>query len=341
MSFSGRSEAAALLLSAGDPEAQEILRVLEKIADTNVTVLVRGETGTGKGLVARALHQLSARRRGPFVSVNCAALPAGLLESELFGFEKGAFTGAVRRKKGRFEIANRGTLFLDEIGELPPALQAKLLQVLQDGEFSALGSEGSVFTDARIVVATNRNLERAVEDGDFRKDLYYRLNEVSVRVPALRERPAAIPVLASYFLQRYNAEYSRDAQLSDEVLEAFVRFAWPGNVRQLENLVRRIVVLGSEKAPLDEIRPGVSLARAETEIEAMVDRALIEAENSADPSVDLFALAKSASRIATRPLLEAVLNETDWNRARSARRLGISSKSLTVKIRECGLRRRP
>ncbi len=274
------------------------------------------------------------------MSVSCAALPAGLLESELFGFEKGAFTGATRRKKGRFECANRGTLFLDEIGELPPPLQAKLLQVLQDGEFSALGSERSVFADARVVAATNRNLEQAVKDGSFRPDLYYRLNEVSVQLPALRERPAAIPVLADYFLQRYNAAYSRDAQLSDEILADFGRYGWPGNVRQLENLVRRIVVLGSERAPLDEIRPDLSFARAESEIEAMVDRVLADAEKRADPYVDLPALAKSAARIAARPLLEAVLNETDWNRTRSALRLGISSKSLALKIRECGLRRR-
>jgi two-component system response regulator AtoC len=339
MVSSSGSEAAARLLDAGDPQAAKILGVLEKIANTNVTLLIRGETGTGKGLVARALHQLSYRRGEAFVSVNCAALPAGLLESELFGFEKGAFTGADRRKKGRFESADRGTLFLDEIGELPPALQAKLLQVLQDGEFSLLGAEGSVVTDARVVVATNRNLERAVDDGDFRQDLYYRLNEVSVRVPALRERPDAIPTLAREFLGRYNTEHSRKARLSDAVLTAFGRYPWPGNVRQLENVVRRIVVLGDEKALLDEIRPGVSLAAAESEIEAMVDRALLEAEQRADPSLDLLALAKSASRIATRPVLEAILNETDWNRTRSAQRLGISSKSLAVKIRECGLER--
>src|SRR5881296_1995904 len=220
-----------------------IRSVIESIADTDTTVLIRGESGVGKDLVARAVHAASIRRHGPFVKVNCAAIPQGLLESELFGHEKGAFTGAHRRKPGQFEYANKGTIYLDEIAELPLALQAKLLHVLQDFRFSRVGGNGLLDVDARVVAATNRDLEEAMTRGEFREDLYYRLNVVEIRVPPLRERREEIPELASRFLARFNAQYGRQKQLSPETLARLTGHTWPGNVRELENVIRRLVVL--------------------------------------------------------------------------------------------------
>ena len=214
--------ASNMVTGGSDDRMHEVLDIIDQVADTDITVLIRGESGTGKELVARTLHDLSGRRDKPFVKVNCAALPSELLESELFGFEKGAFTGAQKRKLGKFEFANRGTIFLDEIGEMSPALQAKLLQVLQDGEFSRLGGEADVQVDTRILAATNRNLEQAVEQGEFREDLYYRLNVVTVVPPPLRERLSAIPVLVEHFLRTFGAEYKKEMhQLSAETMDTF------------------------------------------------------------------------------------------------------------------------
>jgi len=204
-----RRSSERLILGSEDGKMREVREVVEQVADTDITVLIRGESGTGKELVARTLHELSGRSRHPFVKVNCAALPSELLESELFGFEKGAFTGAQKRKLGKFEYANHGTIFLDEIGEMSPALQAKLLQVLQDGEFSRLGGESDVQVDTRILAATNRNLEEAVQTGEFREDLYYRLNVVTIRIQPLRERRGAIPILVDHFLRKFGAEYGK------------------------------------------------------------------------------------------------------------------------------------
>ena len=205
-----RSEHDMLIHGGDDGQMKDVREIIEQVADTDITVLVRGESGTGKELVARSVHQLSDRSDKPFVKVNCAALPSELLESELFGFEKGAFTGAQKRKLGKFEYANKGTIFLDEIGEMSPALQAKLLQVLQDGEFSRLGGETDVKVDTRIIAATNRNLEDAVQKGEFREDLYYRLNVVTVQLPPLRERRGAIPLLVDHFLRKFGEQYGKD-----------------------------------------------------------------------------------------------------------------------------------
>src|SRR6266478_3169948 len=197
----------------GSPQMRAIGTVIENIADTNTTVLIRGESGVGKDLVARAIHAASSRCHGPFVKVNCAAIPTGLLESELFGHEKGAFTGAHRRKPGQFEYANKGTIYLDEIAELPLALQAKLLHVLQDFRFSRVGGHGMIDVDTRVIAATNRNLEDAMKRGEFREDLYYRLNVVEIRVPPLRERRDEIPMLAVWFLAKFNSQYGRQKKL--------------------------------------------------------------------------------------------------------------------------------
>ena len=227
--------------------------IIKSISDTDTTVLIRGESGVGKDLIARAVHQASIRSDGPFVKVNCAAIPSDLLESQLFGHEKGAFTGAHRRKFGQFEYANKGTLFLDEIAELPLALQAKLLHVLQDFRFSRVGGHAVIAVDARVIAATNRDLERAMERGAFREDLYYRLNVVDIRVPPLRERRDEIPTLTAYFLAKFNAQYGRNKQLSPETLARLQQFPWSGNVRELENAVRRLVVLADGELAVEAL----------------------------------------------------------------------------------------
>ena len=250
----------------------EVQDLIDRVSDTDVTVLVRGESGTGKELVARALHEASLRKDKPFVKVNCAALPTELLESELFGFEKGAFTGAIQHKPGKFEFANHGTMFLDEIGEMSFPLQAKLLQVLQDGEFSRLGGKHDVSVDVRVIAATNRNLEAAVAEGQFREDLYFRLNVVTINLPPLRERREEIPVLTEHFLKKYSVQYNKPlAAISADLRREFMNYDWPGNVRQLENLIKRMVVLGTEAPILKELhqpaapipfRPQTSFAAA-------------------------------------------------------------------------------
>jgi two-component system response regulator AtoC len=233
----------------------EVRELIERVSDTDVTVLIRGESGTGKELVARALHERSLRRDRPFVKVNCAALPTELLESELFGFERGAFTGAIQHKPGKFEFANHGTMFLDEIGDMSPPLQAKLLQVLQDGEFSRLGGKHDVHVDVRVITATNRDLETAVAEGQFREDLYFRLNVVLISLPPLRARREEIPLLTDHFLKKYSVQYNKPVtSVSQSLSRLFMDYDWPGNVRQLENMVKRMVVLGSEAPIVAELQ---------------------------------------------------------------------------------------
>ena len=233
----------------------EVRDLIERVSDTDVTVLIRGESGTGKELVARALHERSLRKDRAFVKVNCAALPTELLESELFGFEKGAFTGAIQHKPGKFEFANHGTMFLDEIGDMSFPLQAKLLQVLQDGEFARLGGKTDVQVDVRVVAATNCDLESAVADGRFREDLYFRLNVVTIHLPPLRERREEIPLLTDHFLKKYSVQYNKQlASITPELAREFMNYDWPGNVRQLENLIKRMVVLGTEAPIFADLR---------------------------------------------------------------------------------------
>src|SRR5213080_840862 len=238
------------------PKMVEARQILSEAARVDVTVLVTGETGTGKELVARAIHQFSSRRAGPFVKVNCAAMPRELLESEMFGYERGAFTGAHKLKIGKFEAAHHGTIFLDEIGDLHPALQAKLLHVLQDGEFSRIGGKSTLTVDVRVLAATNHDLERAVTEGRFREDLFYRLNVINVFVPPLRERTEEIPVLVDYFVQRYAKIFRREGfTIPPPVMERLTRHRYPGNVRELENLVKRMIVLDDPfltKVPLPD-----------------------------------------------------------------------------------------
>src|SRR5918994_579479 len=253
-----RLGAADYVVKPGDPEGlgeialdaamRQVAHVIEQVADSDVTVLIRGESGVGKELVARAIHQHSTRRQKPFVKVNCAALPAELLESELFGHEKGAFTGAAATRIGKFEQANFGTIFLDEIGEMKPPLQAKLLHVLQDAEFTKLGSNKKIEVDVRVVTATNRDLEAMMVRGQFREDLYYRLKVIEAVVPPLRERQDEIPQLTDFFIAKYSERYNRPVRaLSDSLRQRFLTYDWPGNVRELENMIKRFVILQDEQ----------------------------------------------------------------------------------------------
>jgi two-component system response regulator AtoC len=335
---SARSETELLLLCGDNVRMREVRDVIEQVADTDITVLVRGESGTGKELVARTLFQLSSRRDRPFVKVNCAALPSELLESELFGFEKGAFTGAQKRKLGKFEFADKGTIFLDEISEMHPSLQAKLLQVLQDGEFSRLGGESDVRVDTRIIAATNRNLEEAVKDQSFREDLYYRLNVVTVMMPPLRDRLDSIPLLVDHFLTKTNKHYKKDfKQLTPETMNVFQHYSWPGNVRELENMVRRMVVLGSEQPVLDEIAQRGRAEQREEEPTDALDVGALGDEFVNGQSIDLKAISRRAAQVAEKRVIERVLQQTRWNRKEAAERLQISYKALLYKMKENGL----
>ena len=331
-----RTETEMLLLCGDNRKMIAVREIIEQVADTDITVLIRGESGTGKEVVARTVFQLSNRRDRPFVKVNCAALPSELLESELFGFEKGAFTGAQKRKLGKFEFANHGTIFLDEISEMHPSLQAKLLQVLQDGEFSRLGGESDVRVDTRIIAATNRNLEEAVQEGTFREDLFYRLNVVTIQLPPLRDRKDAIPLLVDFFLQKYNEQYRKSLPpLSPETLATLIQYHWPGNVRELENMVKRMVVLGNERSVLQEI--SLKEAPAPREPAGGLDLEALGADLVNGTGIDLKAISKRAAQIAEKRVIERVLQQTRWNRKEAAERLQISYKALLYKMKEAGL----
>jgi two-component system response regulator AtoC len=316
----------------------QIKEVLEQVADADVTVLIHGESGVGKEVVARTLHDLSDRSGRAFVKVNCAAPPEELLESELFGYERGAFTGASTRKPGKFEVANEGTMFLDEIAEMSPALQAKLLQVLQDGEFSRLGGNRDVRVDVRVVAATNRNLQDMVAKGGCREDLYYRLNVVNLWVPPVRERREEIPILVEHFLRIYSDKYNRPyPSLSPELQRAFLEYGWPGNVRELENMVKRIVVLGSDRTIMEEIRAGGQASRPLTAAPNGAPEIPLEELDPLDDHVSLKDIGRRAAREAEREALSRVLYQTNWNRKKAAEILEVSYKTLLQKIKECGL----
>src|SRR5436309_6987709 len=242
------------MLFGTSPKMMEVKMTIEQVADTTATVLIRGESGTGKEVVARMVYSESSRCDKPFVKVNCAAIPHELLESELFGYEAGAFTGANRQKLGKFEQANGGTIFLDEVSEMHPALQAKLLHVLQDHEFSRLGGKRDIQVDVRVLAATNKFLERAVEEGVFREDLFYRLNVVSIHIPPLRERREEVPVFLDFFLTKYSQQYGKHPPpFSEFAVGRIMEYSWPGNIRELENLVKRYVIVGNEAQIIREL----------------------------------------------------------------------------------------
>ena len=333
------------------PQMREVRELIRRVADTNVTVLIRGESGTGKELVARAVHAASPRRDQLFVKVNSAALPSELLESELFGFERGAFTGATQHKPGKFEFANHGTIFLDEIGEMQASMQAKLLQVLQDGEFTRLGSNRDVRVDVRVVAATNRDLEQAAADGLFREDLLFRLNVVSITVPPLRQRREEIPALTDHFLRHYSEHYNKPTlALSSETLRIFGEYDWPGNVRELENLMKRLVILGSDESIRRDLEDAIArrtkgrlrpMPAPPTVATATPPTAALAAAASATapgrqgwPTGSLKEIARQAAHEAERDLIFKTLQQTRWNRREAAGRLGIWYKALLYKIKE-------
>jgi transcriptional regulator with PAS, ATPase and Fis domain len=293
------------------------------VARTDIPVLILGESGTGKEIAAMYIHKMSARSHRGFLKVNCAAMPLDLLESELFGYEQGAFTGAVRSKPGKFELCQNGTIFLDEIGEMPPTLQAKLLQVLQDGTFSRLGARTSITVDVRVIAATNINITAAMAKKQFREDLFYRLNGFGFTIPPLRERRDEIPVLARYFMARISKRYERPAlSLSPKMMQALTGYSWPGNLRELENTIKRYIVLGDERAVISDLNP---LAIAEPFTAGM---------NNRQPARNLKGVVKDLKGDAESAIIAQALEETKWNRKAAASDLQISYKALLYKIKQ-------
>ena len=357
----------AFLAWGHSPPMQQVAHIIEQVADSDVTVLIRGESGVGKELVARAIHQHSTRRQKPFVKVNCAALPAELLESELFGHEKGAFTGAATTRIGKFEQAHLGTIFLDEIGEMKPPLQAKLLHVLQDGEFTKLGSNKKIEVDVRVVTATNRDLEAMMVRGQFREDLYYRLKVIEAVVPPLRDRRDEILQLTDFFVTKYSRRYNRQVRpLSADLRASFLQDDWPGNIRELENMIKRFVILHDEQYLMRELgkprpaSPPVFLdqgSRAGLEHFAPPPYQSSPAEpggpdadeDAGDETEDavpaeataegrrLTDVAREAALNAERTVIAETLRQVRWNRRKAAQILGVSYKTLLNKIKDTGL----
>jgi two-component system response regulator AtoC len=305
-----------------DLEAQAAL-----VARADIPLLILGESGTGKEILALYTHKMSARSQNIFLKVNCAAVPADLLESELFGYEQGAFTGAVKTKPGKFEVCTGGTIFLDEIGEMPAILQAKLLQVLQDGTFSRLGSRSPMKVDVRVIAATNINMKEAMANKTFREDLYYRLNGFTLSIPPLRERREEIPVFADYFMRKGAKRYGRDPlPFSAELMNTLTDHSWPGNLREMENVVNRYLVLGDEKAILDELNPSAGYRNGSP-------AASQEAPNGAGLKAMVRSLKGDAESLAIAQVLEGV----GWNRKAAANDLQISYKALLYKIKQYDL----
>jgi DNA-binding NtrC family response regulator len=300
------------------------------VANVDIPVLMLGESGTGKEVMARLIHKLSPRAHRTFLKVNCAAVPADLLESELFGYEAGAFTGATHAKPGKFELCNKGTILLDEIGEMPPSLQAKLLHVLQDQQFSRLGSRSVLKVDVRILAATNINIPEALANKRLREDLYYRLNAFTLNIPPLRERKEEIPILLKHFMTRLSEQYARSPlPLTPDLLQACQNHPWPGNLRELGNFVKRYLVLGDEKLAIHELQPHSGTSGAQ--FDPTPPRSVPEAQGG------LKGLARSAKDEAEAEAIAKALDETNWNRKQAAALLQISYKALLYKIRQYGI----
>ncbi len=317
-----------LYFVAASPAMRRVRAQVDQVAGVDVPVLMLGESGTGKEIIARLIHKRSPRARRAFLKVNCAALPAELLESELFGFEAGAFTGATKPKPGKFEQCDKGTILLDEIGEMPVSMQAKLLQVLQDQQFSRLGSRSMVTVDVRILAATNIDIQKALASKKLRQDLYYRLNALTILLPPLRERREEIPAMIRHFMARFATRYTRTPlPLSPRLLEACLRHSWPGNLRELENFVKRFLILGDE-----------NLAMSELENKEEPDLPPVAAQGAATSRpAGLKSLVRSVKDEAEMQAIRQALEETNWNRKKAASLLNISYKALLYKIRQYGL----
>jgi DNA-binding NtrC family response regulator len=296
------------------------------VARTDIPVLILGESGTGKEIAAMFIHKMSARNQYGFLKVNCAAMPLDLLESELFGYEQGAFTGAIKSKPGKFEICNHGTIFLDEIGEMPAALQAKLLQVLQDGSFSRLGGRVSIKVDVRVIAATNINIKAAIAQKHFREDLYYRLNGFGFSIPPLRERRDEIPILTKYFMRRNSARYGRDPlPISAPLMQALINHSWPGNLRELENTIKRYLVLEDERAIISELTPLQNM------------KAIPFATEDSGSKFGLKRLVRGVKGNTESAIIAQALEDKGWNRKAAASELQISYKALLYKIKQYNL----
>jgi DNA-binding NtrC family response regulator len=303
---------------------QEVYQTLEKVAPTDSSVLIYGESGTGKELIARAIHKLSPRKDKPFIRVNCGALVETLLESELFGHEKGAFTGAMKRKKGRFELAHQGSIFLDEIGDISAAMQLKLLRVLQEKEFERVGSEETIQVDVRVMAATNKNLSELVQQGKFREDLYYRLHIIPIYLPPLRERNEDIPLLVNHFLKKLTNELNKPLKkISDSAMDKLLSYHWPGNIRELENVIERAVVLCDRKFIDIKDLPLLSSATSEKLPPDVLDRFRL---NLNDTLANI-----------EKQLIERAMNETAGNKSQAAKLLGIQTSLLYYKLEKFGI----
>ncbi len=295
-----------------------LVEVVKKVAGTDSTVLITGESGTGKSLIAKAIHFMSHRKDKPFLTINCAAIPETLLEAELFGYEKGAFTGAHSSKKGKFELANGGTIFLDEIGDMPLTLQAKLLRVLQDREIERLGGEKTIKVDVRIIAATNKDLERLVKEGRFREDLYYRLNVVPIHVPSLRSRREDIPLLVEHFLSTFNSKYSKDVRISPEAIEILMEYPWPGNIRELENTIERIVVMNEGLIRSSDLPAHILAYKKRT-------------------PQDEFTNLPERLQVTERERIIEALEKTGYVKSRAAKLLGYTLRQLDYRIKKYGI----
>jgi len=318
----------AVELIGRSPKIQQVVRVIERVAQTDIPVLVCGESGSGKDVVARLIHANSTRRFKPFLKVNCTAIPRDLLESELFGHERGSFTGAHQLKQGKFELANQGSIYLDELGEMPLGIQPKLLQVLQDKEFARLGGHQEITVDVRFISSTNQPLEKLLSEGKFREDLYYRLNVVTVQLPPLRERKEDIAEICNSLIEKHAfALHVESFVLPDGILELFMQHDWPGNVRELENMIRRLLATGDESALSD-------MGSQRSEEVMPIPSA---------PACDEFSIlslkdtARLAARQAEREMILRALQKTNWNRRRAAQLLQISYKAMLYKLKDAGL----
>ena len=327
---------------------QRIKEHIDHIADTELNVLITGKSGVGKEVVAQNLYYKSERKHKPFIKVNCAALPEGLLESELFGFERGAFTGAERKKRGKFDLAHQGAIFLDEIGDMPLALQAKLLRVLQSGEFTPLGSEKEVRSDAWVIAATNQDLEKKVKERLFREDLYYRLSTIKIYIPPLHNRPEDIPPLVDYFIKRHASQFNgkKIAKPTPDAMKKLMAYSWPGNVRELQSILQSSMVIGNWEEVVDDLcmndtpdvnstteRKGIDKALS---VEALLDH--IKEYSPTNESFSLKKIRKETMNIIEKKVISHVLYQTEWNRTKASKILKISYKALLYKISDLDIK---
>lgn len=317
-----QSQAAFKEIIGQSPSMRKIFRMVEKVANSDTTIMVNGETGTGKGLIARAIHESSGRHNKPFVQINCGATPEGLLESEFFGYRRGAFTGAVADKPGKFELAKGGTIFLDEIGDMSADLQVKVLRVLEEGEFERVGGNETIQSDARIIAATHRDLEEEVQKGNFREDLFYRLYVIPIMLPSLKERKTDIPFLVSHFLIEYAEKNNREPiKVADDAMQSLVNYAWPGNVRELKNLVERLVVLQEEdELLLRDLPEKMRQADGKT---PKTKKGLMGEGISFNTAVSEF----------EKALILSALEKTDWVKNKAAKLLNVKRTTLVEKIK--------